>query len=301
MRLYQHKPCLQSVDSSIANRMVARLLPLFELKPQHLTFFAGAATDLSLDGVSMKGSPDIAEWCQYAMYWRCASTVPGSAICRMLIACVCEIYTVLMIVTVYRRGLRQLTFKSCPRLKDEHLQALKHAPATLKHIMLHGCVRVTLSALSVLPKDVSLHSLTFKNCASTGTLPQSLSAHPELTHLDLSGHELSDSDITSLTPLTLLKSLDISGSKLSQDGIDQLSVLSALTFLDISWTLAHYPPPLSHLRTLRMDSCDAGGAWDFTYAVHASIHGGEGTLFAQIQNLSLNSCRFEAADGAQVR
>lgn len=198
------------------------------------------------------------------------------------------------------RGIRQLTFKSCPRLKDEHLQAIKYAPATLKHLTLHSCVRLTLSALSLLPRDVSLLSLTFRNCAASGTLPRRLSTLSQLTLLDLSSQELSDRDIPTLTPLTLLKSLDISGSKLSQDAIDQLSVLSALTFLDISWILAQYPPPLAKLRTLRMDSCDMGGAWDFTYAVHASIHGGEGTLFAQIQNLSLNSCRFEAADGSQV-
>lgn len=82
--------------------------------------------------------------------------------------------------------------------------------------------------------------------------------------------------------------------------MDSLSVLTALTFLDISWTLAQHPPPLADLHTLLMDSCGFGGSWDFTYAVHASMHGSEGTLFAKIEHLSLNSCRFEAADGSQV-
>ena len=62
---------VQALDSSIANRMVARLMTLFELKPQHLTFFAGAATDLIINGAVMKGgNVDTAEWCHYAMYWR---------------------------------------------------------------------------------------------------------------------------------------------------------------------------------------------------------------------------------------
>lgn len=199
------------------------------------------------------------------------------------------------------RGIRKIRLSNCPRLKDEHLKALKLCPSTLKHLMLENCTRVTLSVVSFLPQDISLHSLTFKNCASSaGSLPEHVSALTQLTQLDLSGHELSDSDIPTLIPLTLLKSLDISGSKLSQEGVDQLSVLSALTFLDISWTLAQHPPPLSALHTLRMDSCDFGGSWDFAYAVHASMSGSEGTLFAQIEQLSLNSCRFEAEDGSQV-
>jgi hypothetical protein len=198
------------------------------------------------------------------------------------------------------RGLRQLSLKNCPRLKDEHLQALKHAPSTLKQLSLDSCVRLTLSALNILPQDVSLHSLTFKNCASSSSLPERLATLAQLTLLDLSGHEVTDSEVSKLTPLTLLKSLDISGSKLSQEGVDQLSVLSALTFLDMSWTLAHHPPPLAHLRTLHMDSCDVGGSWNFAYVVHASIHGSEGMLFSQIEQLFLNSCSFETADGGQV-
>jgi hypothetical protein len=62
---------VQALDSSIANKMMSRLLTAFELKPQHLTFFADAATELHLDDVTLLGpSPDNGEWCQYAMYWR---------------------------------------------------------------------------------------------------------------------------------------------------------------------------------------------------------------------------------------
>jgi hypothetical protein len=177
---------------------------------------------------------------------------------------------------------------------------MKHAPSTLKHLSIDNCARLTLSVLKLLPKDVSLHSLTFKHCAPSRSIPERVATLTQLTHLDLSGHELTDADIPILTPLTLLKSLDISGSKLSQGSVDQLSALSALTLLDMSWTLAHYPPPLAQLHTLRMDSCEVGGSWAFAYAVHASIHGSEGTLFAEIEELSLNLCRLEAADGGQV-
>lgn len=197
--------------------------------------------------------------------------------------------------------MRFFSLSNCPRLKDEHLAALKHAPSTLQHLVLDSCVRLTLSVLHLLPQTVSLSSLTFKDCASsTCELPERMASLSQLTLLNLAGHELTDRDVPKLTPLTKLKSLDISGSKISQDGIDQLCVLTALTHLDISWTLAQHPPPLSSLQTLCMDSCNLGGSWDITYAVHASMYVGPCELFSQIHLLSLNSCRFEADDGTQV-
>jgi hypothetical protein len=132
--------------------------------------------------------------------------------------------------------LQTLAAANCFGLEGQALEPLSVSLNCLQHLDLSGCELQSIYLIHLARWAPTLHTLNLAVCRIRDESAESIAMLTNLTNLDLTRSEFTDTGIHQITQLSKLSTLSLSHAEhITDAGLKEIQKLSAITQLDISW------------------------------------------------------------------